>query len=254
MEAYEKELTEKLSEYREKTFKEIDQIAHSKSAHKNESFSKKLENLSEELLGMLNLLINLKKDFDQNNQFLNKKLHYLEKCVSNNKCNLANPWSQQKYQNQSIRRNRIVIFGIPKRMSKDNFIPNLYAKLKIDDESIYKIMNNKLIKKTFWINTKNTPTHKSKPLNVEFQNFDEKLNLLKQIKKKVYSLPNDHELKNIQIFPDRTFKQREQFKLLKNEMATKNQNLKNENISNKKFIIKNMELVEINIATNKENR
>ena len=115
-------------------------------------------------------------------------------------------------------------------------------------------MNNKLIRKTFWINTKNTPTHKSKPLNVEFQNFDEKLKILKQIKKKVYSLPNDHELKNVQIFPDRTFKQREQFKLLKHEMATKNQKLKNENISNKKFIIKNMELVEINVATNKENR
>ena len=75
--------------------------------------------------------------------------------------------------------------------------------------------------------------------------------MLNKIRKKVYSLPSDSKFKNVQIFPDRTFKQREQFKILKHEMTTKNQQLKNENISNKKFIIKNMALIKINVASEK---
>ena len=67
----------------------------------------------------------------------------------------------------------------------------------------------------------------------------------------MYSLPNHSKFKNVQIFPDRTFKQREQFKALKHEMSKKNQQLETQNILTERFIIKNMVLTKINVSGEK---
>ena len=100
----------------------------------------------------------------------------------------------------------------------------------------------------FRINAKNIPSHKTLPLNVEFRNFSDKVKILSQItKEKVYSLPNQSKFKNVKIFPDRTFKHREQFKALKHEMSEKNQQLETQNILSEKFIIKNMVLTKISV-------
>ena len=159
---------------------------------------------------MQDILVKREKEFES----LNEKIHDLEKRISYNNSSLADPLSQQnerEYQNQYIRRNRVVIIGVPKGMSGIEFITELYKELKLD-------LDKNKIKKNFRINAKNIPSHKTLPLNVEFLKFSDKLKILNHIKKKVYSLPYNSKFKNVQIFPDRTFKQREQFKALKHKI------------------------------------
>ena len=224
--------------------------ANKESTYKTESFSKiqiKLESINKELSVMQDILVKREKEFEHILS-LNEKIHDLEKRISCNNSSLADPLSQQnerEYQNQYIRRNRVVIMGVPKGVSDTDFITNLHKELKLDQDNLYNI------KKAFRIKAKNIPSHKTLPLNVEFRNFSQKIKMLNKIRRKVYSLPNDSKFKNIKIFPDRTFKQREQFKFLKHEMKTKNQQLEYENISNKKFIIKNMTLIKINVTIEK---
>ena len=230
---------------------EMDQFRLNKeSTNKTESFSKiqmKLESLSKELSVMQGVLVK-RKDLDQHILGLNEKLHDLLRRVSCANSFLTEPLSHQQdereYQNQYIRRNRVVIIGVPKGVSDDDFIMDLYKELKLD------LDKNKIIK-MFRINAKNIPSHKTLPLNVEFRNFSDKLKILNHIKEKVYSLPYHSKFKNVQIFPDRTFKQREQFKALKHEMFEKNQLLETQNIMTERFIIKNMVLTKINVPGEK---
>ena len=65
------------------------------------------------------------------------------------------------------------------------------------------------------------------------------------------SLPKHSKFKNVKIFPDHTFKQREQFKALKHEMYAINQQLESQNILNERFITKNMVLTKINVSGEK---
>ena len=219
---------------------------------KTESFSNiqtKLESLSKELSIMQSVLVKT-KELDQHILGINDKLHDLARRVScaNSFLAEADPLSQQQnereHHNQYIRRNRVVIIGVPKGMSDNDFIMDLIKELKLD-------LDRNIIIKMFRINAKNIPSHKKLPLNVEFRNFSDKVNILNHIKKKVYSLPNHSKFKNVQIFPDRTFKQREQFKALKHEMSKKNQQLETQNILTERFIIKNMVLTKINVSGEK---
>ena len=138
-----------------------------------------------------------------------------------------------------------MFIGVPKGVSDIEFITELSKELNLDLDK-----NN--IVKVFRINAKNIPSHKTLPLNIEFRNFSDKVKILSQItKEKVYSLPNNSKFKNVKIFPDRTFKQREQFKALKHEMSEKNQQLETQNILTERFIIKNMVLTKINVSGEK---
>ena len=131
--------------------------------------------------------------------------------------------------------------GVPKGASDMEFVMELAKELNLD-------LDKSNIVKMFRINAKNIPSHKTLPLNIEFRNFSDKVKILSQItKEKVYSLPNNSKFKNVKIFPDRTLKQREQFKALEHEMSEKNQELETQNILSKKFIIKNMVLTKINV-------
>ena len=104
---------------------------------------------------MQDILVKREKEFES----LNEKIHDLEKRISYNNSSLADPLSQQnerEYQNQYIRRNRVVIIGVPKGMSGIEFITDLYKELKLD------LDKNKIIK-MFRINAKNIPSHKTLP-------------------------------------------------------------------------------------------
>ena len=136
------------------------------STYKTESFNKiqiRLESISKELSVMQDILVKREKEFES----LNEKIHDLEKRISYNNSSLADPLSQQnerEYQNQYIRRNRVVIIGVPKGMSGIEFITDLYKELKLD-------LDKNKIKKMFRINAKNIPSHKTLPLIIEFRSL-----------------------------------------------------------------------------------
>ena len=206
-------------------------------------FQMKLESLSKELSNIQKVLVK-REELDQQILGIKEKLHDFAKRVSSAN-SLTDPMPHQQnereYHNQYIRRNRVVCIGVPKRASDIEFITELSKELNLD------LDKNKIVK-MFRINAKNIPSHKTLPLNIEFRNFSDKAKILSQItKEKVYSLPNQSKFKNVKIFPDRTFKQREQFKALKHEMSEKNQQLETQNILSEKFIIKNMVLTKISV-------
>ena len=204
-------------------------------------FQVKIESLSKELSNMQNVLVK-REEVDQQILGIKEKLHNFVKRVSSANSFLTHPKpNEREYHNQYIRRNRVVCIGVPKGASDMEFVMELAKELNLD-------LDKSNIVKMFRINAKNIPSHKTLPLNIEFRNFSDKVKILSQItKEKVYSLPNNSKFKNVKIFPDRTFKQREQFKALKHEMSEKNQELETQNILSKKFIIKNMVLTKINV-------
>ena len=191
---------------------EIARYRNEVDKYKTESYiatKMKLECLSKKLSVMQSVLVK-KKDLDQYILELNDKLHDLVKRVSSTNSFLAEPLSHQQdereYQNQYNRKNRVVIIGVPKEVSDDDFIMELNKELKLD------LDKNKIIK-MFRINAKNIPSHKTPPLNIEFRNFSDKLKILNHIKEKVYSLPNHSKFKNVQIFPNRTLNRGSSLKL-----------------------------------------
>ena len=93
------------------------------------------------------------------------------------------------------------------------------------------------------LNARNIPAHKTLPLNVEFRNYSDKTKFLSLItKKKLNSLPDHSKFRDVKCFPDRTYKQREQYRSLQLEMADKNHQLETQNNLTERYIIKNMVL------------
>ena len=153
----------------------------------------------------------------------NEKLRELENKVLSVNISQSHKMSERELQNQYIRRNRVVFIGVPEEMDDIEFITELSRELKLDFD------RNKIVK-TFRINARNIPVGKTHPLNVEFRNFSDKTKFLSLItKKKLNSLPDYSKFRDVKCFPDRTYKQREQYRSLQLEMADKNHQLETQN-------------------------
>ena len=177
-----------------------------------------------------------REDMDQHISETNEKLRELENKVLSVNISQSHKLSERELQNQYIRRNRVVFIGVPEEMDDIDFITELSRELKLDFD------RNKIVK-TFRINARNIPVGKTQPLNVEFRNLSDKTKFLSlTIKKKLNSLPDSSKFSDVKCFPDRTYKQREQYRSLKLEMDDKNHQLETQNNLTERYIIKNMVL------------
>ena len=136
-----------------------------------------------------------------------------------------------------IRRNRLVFFGIESSPNDVEMLKSLANELGIE---------NLDIKKTFRIKAKRTNNNISPlPLNVEFHCVDDKYVFLnKSVKEKLSHMPENSQFYGISIAPDRSFKEREAYRLLKQEMNKRNEDLISSGVLNTKWIIKQMHLTQ----------
>merc|ERR1712240_15175 len=130
------------------------------------------------------------------------------------------------------RKKRIVIFGMPNRQNDLECVQLLMEELEIDRSNI---------KKIFRIKSKTNDSNIAPPINVEFFSYEERFKFLnKNVRKKLsfmeYLLP-----------PDRSFRERQQFKQLKIIMTERNSELLRREINDSKWIIRKMHLEKVEV-------
>ena len=126
----------------------------------------------------------------------------------------------------------------------------------IDDKTFVKELSEELnldigennIQKTFRIKARNLPSDKTFPLNVEFHHVDDKYKFLNKFAKGNFvNLSGSSKFQGVKCYPDRTYQQREKYKVLKSEMLVRNQDLIRNNVKTHKWIIRNMNLTKITV-------
>ena len=134
------------------------------------------------------------------------------------------------------RRNRIVLFNLP-----DNN----------NDEQSVKLLTNELglrnikVKKTFRIKSR-SQNSSILPLNVEFCSSDDKNKFLNlTTKEKIRNLPSPSAFDGISIASDRSYKERQEYRALRQNMDIQNEILVNSGNTHEKWIIRKMCLVKI---------
>ena len=139
-----------------------------------------------------------------------------------------------------VRRNRIVIFGLGD--SHVELVKSLGKELGI---------KNVNIKKTFRIKVWYKKTAKFRcvpPLNVEFHCERDKYAFLnKSVREKLGTLPEESEFHFVSIAPDRSFKERIEYRLLRQEMNERNDELKSLGEFSYMWIIKKMSLTQVEV-------
>ena len=151
-----------------------------------------------------------------------------------------------KANNQSYnsRKKRIVIFGMPNTNNDPDTVQLLLEELELGR------MN---IKKIFRINSKTNNESIAPPLNVEFTSMDDKWKILhKDIRAKIKTMSSSSPFHGfpISIAPDRSFRERQKYHLLRNEMDRRNINLMNDGIDNEIWIIRKMRLEKVEVEQN----
>lgn len=145
----------------------------------------------------------------------------------------------------SLRKNRIMIGGMPEIQDERSQINELATELELDIGQV---------RKTY--RPPNKPGVTSpRLLNVEFWSERDKYQLLcKETFTKITNLANASKFKGITVFDDKTFNQRAALRLLKQEQTTKNQLLADQGIRDRKWVINRMKMkvIEINITPEPE--
>ena len=144
------------------------------------------------------------------------------------------------------RRNRIVFFGIRDASNDVDASSDVETIKSLADELG---IENVEIKKTFRIKAKQRINKWLPfPLNVEFHCEEDKYAFLnKSIREKLRNLSEENIFHGVTIAPDRSFKEREEYRLLRQEMNTRNEDLKSSGTLNYKWIIKKMSLIRVEV-------
>ena len=141
---------------------------------------------------------------------------------------------------QSQQRSKgIVIFGFLESESDEDDDAT-----KISELASALNINNFNVTKTFHIKSNNTQPH---PLNVQFRHeYQKHLFLNKDIREKLNT--EVQEFQGVSISPDRTFKERAEYRRLKVTMLERNSQLEDEGIREQKWIIRNLNLQKVKIT------
>ena len=191
-----------------------------------------------------------KEVLDQQISDIEDRLSIFEQTIHNSipETNLAhnmfvdNVEVERELHRKYARKNRVVCIGVPRGLTDNEFVNELYNVLELS-------INETKIIKMFRIKAKNITSDKTKPLNIEFSHGNDKSILLSQtIRNRINALPDHSKFKNVKIFHDRTFRERESHRLLKLEMADRNKQLLDQGILTEKYIIKNFALIKTTIS------
>ena len=141
--------------------------------------------------------------------------------------------------NSYDRKKRIVIFGMPNRQNDLESVQLLMEELDIDRTNI---------KKIFRIKSKTNDSNIAPPINVEFFSYEERFKFLnKNVREKLKNLPEKSVFHGVSVAPDRSFRERQQFKQLKIIMTERNLELLGREIHDSKWIIRNMRLEKVEV-------
>ena len=104
------------------------------------------------------------------------------------------------------------------------------------------------IKKIFRINSKSNNDRLAPPINIEFYSMRDKFKLFNNsTREKLKDLCNGHLYEHVKIAPDRSFKERQIYKQLRNEMDKRNEDLMYSGIADQMWIIRRMSLEKVQV-------
>ena len=102
------------------------------------------------------------------------------------------------------------------------------------------------VKKSFRISARYS-CNPDPPLIIELFTLDDKYNTLRIIRDKIGDLICTSQFYGISVAPDRSYKERQEYRILRIEMDSKNENLTNAGVTSNKWIIRHMRLVNIEL-------
>ena len=138
-----------------------------------------------------------------------------------------------------IEKKRMVIFGMPNTQNDLESVQLLMEELEIDRTNI---------KKIFRIKSKTNDSNIAPPINVEFFSYEERFKFLnKNVREKLKNLPEKSVFHGVSVAPDRSFRERQQFKQLKIIMTERNLELLGREIHDSKWIIRRMRLEKVEV-------
>ena len=107
------------------------------------------------------------------------------------------------------------------------------------------------IKKIFRIKSNTNDETIAPPLNVEFISMDDKWKFLhKNTREKIKNMSNSSHFHGISVAPDRSFRERQKYRLLRIEMDQRNTELVNNGIEDQMWIIRKMRLEKVGVKQN----
>ena len=134
------------------------------------------------------------------------------------------------------RRNRVVLFSLPDNNNDENSVQILSNELGLQ---------NIKVKKTFRINSR-SQSNSILPLNVEFCSSDDKHKFLNvTTKEKIRNLPSLSSFYGISVASDRSYKERQEYRALRQIMDSQNERLVNSGNNHESWIIRKMCLVKV---------
>ena len=142
------------------------------------------------------------------------------------------------------RKNRIVIFGMPNTKNDHETVQLLLGEIGLIEMGI---------KKIFRINSDTGDDSIAPPLNIEFLSVDDKWKILKNdTRNKIKMLPESSQFRGISIAPDKSYRERQKYRLLREEMNQRNAELLNNGNDKEKWIIRRMSLEKLVVEQKKE--
>ncbi|CAL4234593.1 unnamed protein product, partial [Meganyctiphanes norvegica] len=136
-----------------------------------------------------------------------------------------------------IRRNRVVFFGIPKQGT--DFEDHVMVEKLLYEE----LGLNIWVMKTFRVRSGMNSTNQNPPLIAEFwHNVDKSIILNKSTRYNLQNLPTNNRFHGVSVAPDLSFKERQEYKALKQTMINRNNELQTSGLTGEKWIIKKCNL------------
>ena len=133
----------------------------------------------------------------------------------------------------------MVIFGMPNTQNDLESVQLLMEELEIGRTNI---------KKIFRIKSKTNDSNIAPPINVEFFSYEERFKFLnKNVREKLKNLPEKSVFHGVSVAPDRSLRERQQFKQLKIIMTERNLELLGREIHDGKWIIRKMRLEKVEV-------
>ena len=192
--------------------------------------------------------------YEENTEFHKAVEKKLEECLSDIKSGIKemekkiemvsetkaseNSESHGKYD----RRKRIVIFGMPHFKNHTNDWQGVHELVEFLEIGEIKI------KKIFRINSKRNNDSLAPPINIEFYSMRDKFKLFNNsIRERLKKLGSGHLYEHVRIAPDRSFKERQIYQQLRNEMNERNKDLIFNGIADKMWIIRKMSLEKVQV-------
>ena len=104
------------------------------------------------------------------------------------------------------------------------------------------------IKNIFRIKSKTNDSNIAPPIDAEFFSYEERFKFLnKNVREKLKNLPEKSAFHGVSVAPDRSFRERQQFKQLKIIMTERNLELLGRKIHDSKWIIRRMRLEKVEV-------